>query len=193
MKDIYNSLTEEENKSGEMKSEIDKNYLLNNKFGLTLKAIQTINESDIIMSFANRGHQDDLQWTQLFWFDTNELPSSHEQTLIRAELRLFKSDAAPDFNPEDEFIIKCYQLVEGSTGEANLLDSISMKFKDKGWLILDLTKAVESWQLDFHTNQGLLVEIIRKDAELQLHPTAIGLTTNRDVQEDKEVYLKALF
>ena len=84
------------------------------------------------MSFANRGHQEDLQWTQLFWFDTNELPNPQEESAIRAELRLFKGAAAEDFKPADAFVIKCYQLVEGSTGEANVLDSKELQFKDQG-------------------------------------------------------------
>lgn len=48
----------------------------------------------MIISFANRGHQEDMQWTQLFWFDTNELPDSDEEHILTAELRLYK-EAAP--------------------------------------------------------------------------------------------------
>ena len=39
----------------------------NNHFRITELDIKAINESDIIMSFANRGRQEDLQWTKLFW------------------------------------------------------------------------------------------------------------------------------
>ena len=51
---------------------------------------QAINESDVIMCFANRGHQEELQWTQLFWFDTSELPDSDDEEILTAELRMFK-------------------------------------------------------------------------------------------------------
>ena len=84
------------------------------------------------MSFSNRGHQEDLQWTQLFWFDTAEIPNPADERLLNAELRLYKGQADEDFHPDDEFIVKCYQLVEGSTGEANVLDSKVLKFKDEG-------------------------------------------------------------
>ena len=49
------------------------------------------------MCFANRGHQEELQWTQLFWFDTSELPDSDDEEILTAELRMFKepiTDAA---------------------------------------------------------------------------------------------------
>lgn len=100
---------------------------------------------------------------------------------------MFKGKANEKFDPEDRFIIKCYQLVEGSTDETNLLDTVEMKFKDEGWLVLDLTKAVKKWQLDYHTNQGLMVKIVRSDQDLELLPVAIGLTTNRDSPPNKEV------
>ena len=111
MKDIYNSLTTEDSESGEMRPDMDENSLLFNQFGMTRRDVETIKESDIIMSFPNHGHQEDLQWTQLFWFDTNELPDSQEQKLLRAELRMFKGEANEQFDPNEEFIIKCYQLV----------------------------------------------------------------------------------
>lgn len=76
MREIYKSLTGEHTENGEIKPDMDYTYLLNNQFGLTMKDIRTIDESDIIMSFANHGHQEDLSWTQLFWFDTTELPNS---------------------------------------------------------------------------------------------------------------------
>ena len=68
MHDIYKSLTMETSESGELRASIDEEDLINNKFRITSLDIKAINESDIIMSFANRGHQEDFQWTQLFWY-----------------------------------------------------------------------------------------------------------------------------
>ena len=54
-----------------------------------------------------------------------------------------------------------------------------------------MTKALQTWQLDYHTNQGLMVEIVRKNKEIQLHPVAIGLATNRgEERQDKEVIIR---
>jgi hypothetical protein len=56
--------------------------------------LKAINESDVIMCFANRGHQEELQWTQLFWFDTSELPDSDDEEILTAELRMYKEPVA---------------------------------------------------------------------------------------------------
>ena len=34
------------------------------------------------------------------------------------------------------------------------MDSIDVDYTAEGWLIIDVTKAVKSWQLDYHANQG---------------------------------------
>eukprot|EP00095_Tigriopus_kingsejongensis_P009228 maker-scaffold851_size88925-snap-gene-0.20 protein:Tk09228 transcript:maker-scaffold851_size88925-snap-gene-0.20-mRNA-1 annotation:"tgf-beta ligand glass bottom boat protein" len=193
MLDIYNSLTVDSTRTGAIVGDVSEEKLANNPFQISRIDIQAINESDIIMSFANRGHQEDLQWTQLFWFDTNELPNPQEETALRAELRLYKGEAAQDFDPSEEFLIKCYQLVEGSTGEDNLLDSQKLQFKDQGWIVLDITRALKAWQYDYHTNQGLMVEIIRISAQMQLHPVAVGLATNREAHPDQEAFMVAYF
>lgn len=193
MMDIYNSLTVDSSGTGEIIGEISEEKLFHNQFQISKIDINAINDSDIIMSFANRGHQEDLQWTQLFWFDTNELPNPQDETALRAELRLYKGPAVKDFDPAGKFIIKCYQLVEGSTGEANMLDSQEFAFEDQGWVVLNITKALKAWQFDYHTNQGLMVEIIRVNEQMQLHPVAVGFATNREEHYDKESFMVAYF
>ena len=111
-----------------------------------------------------------------FRFDTRELPPAHTETVLRAELRMYKGQATPEYQSHpnsSQFLIKCYQvyyptnhmiygkksnlplqLVEGSTGEDQLMDSIDVDYTAEGWLIIDVTKAVKSWQLDYHANQG---------------------------------------
>merc|ERR1712038_1276119 len=193
MKDIANSLTKDSDLPGEMREDIAEEELRNNHFRITELDIKAINESDIIMSFANRGRLDDMQWTQLFWFDTTELPGPHTETILRAELRLYKGLAAAEFlsDPDSSrFIIKCYQLVEESTGEARLMDSMEVEITAQGWLIIDVTEAAKAWQLDSLANQGLMVNIVRKDdPNIQLHPTAVGLKTSRESRNDREPFM----
>ena len=43
-----------------------------NKFTLHI-ILQAINESDIIMSFVNYGHQEEFEFTRRFWFDVTEV------------------------------------------------------------------------------------------------------------------------
>ena len=47
------------------------------------------------MSFANKGNNADMQFTQLFWFNTYEMPKSDEEEIFSAELRLYKEAVSP--------------------------------------------------------------------------------------------------
>ncbi len=100
--------------------------------GVFIYLPQMIIDSDVIMSFANHGHQEELQWTQLFWFDTAELPNPQEEELMRAELRMYKGRADEHLEAEETFHVRCYQLVQGSTGKQNILDTAQVKFGDEG-------------------------------------------------------------
>ena len=46
------------------------------------------------------------------------------------------------------------QLVEESSGEAKLMESLEVDFTSQGWLIIDITRGAEAWQLDHHTTKG---------------------------------------
>ena len=105
---------------------------------------QAINQSDVIMSFANRGHQEELQWTQLFWFDTNELPDSDDEEILSAELRMYKKAMATGSTPT-YFNLKVYQLVEGSTGPSQLLDSQKISYDEEGNISTPLNSQLSSY------------------------------------------------
>ena len=58
---------------------------------------QAIIESDMIMSFANHGKQEDLKWNMLYWFNSVDLPDSANDELLTAELRIYKENVtSPD-------------------------------------------------------------------------------------------------
>ena len=58
---------------------------------------QAIIESDMIMSFANHGEQEDLKWNMLYWFNSEDLPDSANDELLTAELRIYKENVtSPD-------------------------------------------------------------------------------------------------
>ena len=52
--------------------------------------LQAINDSDLIISLANHGAQEDMKYSQIFWFNTLGLPDSREDHLLLAELRIYK-------------------------------------------------------------------------------------------------------
>ena len=51
-------------------------------------------------------------------------------------------------------------------------------YEQQGWLVLDVTKAVQAWQYDYKTNQGLVLTIYDADGNPVL-PLDVGLNTNR--------------
>ena len=54
----------------------------------------------------------------------------------------------------DQFDLQLLQLVEESTGEAKLMESMEVEIGAQGWLIIDVTEAAKAWQLDSLANQG---------------------------------------
>ena len=93
---------------------------------------QAINDSDAIMSFANIGSRDELQWTQIYWFDSNEFPRQDEEDILSAELRIYKSRAENKVGGSGLFKMKVFQLVEGPTSDEQLLDSRTLSYSDEG-------------------------------------------------------------
>ena len=86
----------------------------------------------MIMSFANRGHQEDQQWTQLFWFDINELPVADEEAILSAHLRIYKHAAINKVGKANKFNMKLSYLVEGTTTDQQLLDSKIIDYSEEG-------------------------------------------------------------
>ncbi|CAB4065836.1 unnamed protein product [Lepeophtheirus salmonis] len=167
--------------------------------GLNDTQLSIIHESDVIMSFGNHGRQEDLQWTRLFWFDTNELPRDpNSEAITSSLLRLYKqkgtpptSDDAIKSHPKHYGLVKVYQLVEGSTKDANLLDSLLVSYNEQRWISLDVTNALHSWQKDYKTNQGLMVEIRDPKTDEQIHPDSIGIVGSRHSLPDREGFMVA--
>lgn len=59
-------------------------------FQFFIRVLQAINDSDLIISLANHGAQEDMKYSQIFWFNTLGLPDSREDRLLLAELRIYK-------------------------------------------------------------------------------------------------------
>ncbi len=55
-----------------------------------------------------------------------------DEEVLKAELRLHKGPADPSYDPDDEVEVRLYQLVPGSTGEENRLDTKHFKFNFQG-------------------------------------------------------------
>ena len=85
------------------------------------------------MSFANRGHQEESQWDYKYWFDISEWPRIDEDEILSAELRIYKENTTNKVGGSELFKMKIYRrLADGSTNEALLLDSRTLRYSDEG-------------------------------------------------------------
>jgi len=188
MRDIYMSLLNEAGDTGEIKNLTFQNLdsLYASQFQIKDKDLQAINESDIIMSFVNYGHQEEFELTRRFWFDIAEV-GLKDQILI-CELRMFK-EARPG---ADSFRVGVYQLVDGTTGEEELLDDVVVTLDQEGWIILDVSAAMTFWQAFPKHNLGLLLKVTstRKDVE-DISPHDLGLVGDRFALSPRESFMVA--
>lgn len=188
MRDIYMSLLNEAGDTGEIKNLTFQNLdsLYASQFQIKDKDLQAINESDIIMSFVNYGHQEEFELTRRFWFDIAEV-GLKDQILI-CELRMFK-EARPGAG---SFRVGVYQLVDGTTGEEELLDDVVVTLDQEGWIILDVSAAMAFWQAFPKHNLGLLLKVTstRKDVE-DISPHDLGLVGDRFALSPRESFMVA--
>ncbi len=55
------------------------------------------------------------------------------------ELRMYKH-AVQQSHGETQFDLKVYQLIEGSTGPSQLLDTKRISYSTSGWLVLNVSR-----------------------------------------------------
>lgn len=121
------------------------------------------------MSFVNYGHQEDYEVTRRFWFDVSEVPLGN--SILTCELRIFKSAQ----RGSAAYKVGVYQLMDGTTGEDDLLDSVVVTLDQEGWIVLDVSKALLFWQSFPKHNLGLLLQVNSVDGREALAPHDLGL------------------
>jgi len=121
------------------------------------------------MSFVNYGHQEDFEVTRRFWFDVSEVPLG--DTILDCELRIYKEPQSGNA----AYTVGVYQLMDGTTGEDDLLDSVKVTLDQEGWIVLDVAKALNFWQNFPKHNLGLLLQVKSVDGRESLAPHDLGL------------------
>jgi len=188
MKDIYESLLNTDGDTGEIKNLTFQNLdslMETSQFQIETKDLKAINESDIIMSFVNYGHQEEFEVTRRFWFDVSEVPLG--DTVLTTELRLFKEARAGAGRCK----VAVYQLVAGTTGEDELLDSVTVEINQEGWIILDVSTAFVFWQTFPKHNLGLLLKVVALDGQGEVSPHDLGLVGDRLATSPRESFMVA--
>jgi len=188
MRDIYFSLLNEFGDSGEIKNLTFQNLdsLYGSQFQIDYNDLQAINESDVIMSFVNYGHQEEFELTRRFWFDVSEVLLG--DTILTSELRIYKETRKGKAN----FRVAVYQLVDGTTGEDELLDSVNVALDQEGWIILDVSSAMTFWQAFPKHNLGLLLKVTSTDKKADdISPHDLGLVGDRVARSPRESFMVA--
>ena len=189
MKDIYHSLLNLDGDTGEIKNLTFQNLdslMETSQFQIEVKDLKAINESDIIMSFVNYGHQEEFEVTRRFWFDVSEVPLG--DTILSTELRLYKEARAGG----GRFKVAVYQLVAGTTGEEEMLDSVVVPRDQEGWIVLDVSAAMSFWQNFPKHNLGLLLKVVPEvKGEEEISPHDLGLVGDRVASTPHESFMVA--
>jgi len=188
MRIIYESIINQAGDIGEIKNFTfqDLDELQDSHFQLEDKDLQAIKESDIIMSFVNYGHQEDYEVTRRFWFDVSEVPMNDQ--ILNCELRIYKQAAGPG---SGSYRLGVYQLVDGTTGEDDLLDDVVVRLDDEGWIVLDVSKALAFWQAYPKHNLGLLLQIKSVDGRETIAPQDLGLIGDSAANSIHEAFMVA--
>merc|ERR1712130_245394 len=174
--------------TGEIKNLTFQNLdsLYSSQFQIKENDLQAINESDIIMSFVNYGHQEEYELTRRFWFDISEVALSDK--ILSCELRIFKEEREGD----DSFRVAVYQLVDGTTGEDELLDDVIVTQNEEGWIILDVSTAMAFWQAFPKHNLGLLLKVTSEKKSIDdVSPHDLGLVGDRFALSPRESFMVA--
>lgn len=187
MKDIYKSLVSPVGEQGELKNlaKGSLDSLSHSPFQLQDKDLKAINESDIIMSFVNYGHQEDYEVTRRYWFDVSEVPIA--DILLGCELRIYKKARSGIA----AYKVGVYQLMDGTTDEDDLLDSLVVTMDQEGWIVLDVIKALNFWLEKPSHNLGLLLQIQSVDGKEMLAPHDLGLVGDQFVNTPQESFMVA--
>jgi len=188
MRDIYFSLLNIDGDSGEIKNltfqSLDSLYA--SQFQIKENDLQAINESDIIMSFVNYGHQEEFETTRRFWFDISEVALYDK--ILSCELRIFKESR----EGSDSHRVAVYQLVDGTTGEDELLDDVVVTQDQEGWIILDVSAAMAFWQAFPKHNLGLLLKVTSEKKSIDdVSPHDLGLVGDRFAHSPRESFMVA--
>ncbi|XP_055329602.1 bone morphogenetic protein 7-like [Paramacrobiotus metropolitanus] len=197
MKNLYESFVDED--TGVLK--VDNEKLLAKVHDLTWtennSTLNSVNDADVIMSFVNQAQRHSLHLRQerdrRFLFDLSEVSADH--AVIGAELRLFKAYSWQQ-DPLENFTIYVYMIKRGQDAEdrdIELLDEQQTYTVFEGWIIFNVTRAVEAWLASPSTNYGLFIDILSATNET-IRPSQIFIAGDRlDDDDDKEGFMVGFF
>uniref|UniRef100_A0A8D8BK95 Protein 60A n=1 Tax=Culex pipiens TaxID=7175 RepID=A0A8D8BK95_CULPI len=136
---------------------------------LTIADERVIEESDVIMTFLNKGHKDlpkirHRRYGERLWFDTSETSADGAMQLY-ASLRIYKNSTIDDWNAitSGRLITVRASLIReynAKRGERNLelIAEHTVPYNYEGWLEINVTDAMDQWMTNRIGNKGIFVD-----------------------------------
>lgn len=165
---------------------------IRSEFNLSDRDLQSIDESDIIISFTSHGKprkDSNTERGSRLHFDVSEVSVS--QTIVGAELRLYQNSNY-SFSKES-YSVSIYLITETESGEDKLqyIDSSNTTSEYEGWLIFNMTGVLTSWVVFPQSNKGLYISVTsQKNPGAEIDLIKAGLSVN-DADEEKQPFMVA--
>ncbi|KAF4530995.1 hypothetical protein B566_EDAN009739, partial [Ephemera danica] len=182
--DVYQSLLDEQD-AKKSKSE----------FELSGEDLHAIHESDVIMSFISRNAPKSAlrhQKGHRFWFDVSQVPIG--ETIVAAELRVFRIHPDPAKARKQKYIIMLSQLVQRPEGEGlKKLVELPIDDSHEGWLLFNVTGPLTDWVTSSDSNLGLMLTVLHHHTGHDVKPEDAGLVTAHIKSTEKQPFMVAFF
>ncbi|KZC11909.1 Protein 60A [Dufourea novaeangliae] len=166
------------------------------KFNLNGHDINIIDQSDFIMTFgAHNPHSGNASKTnrgKRIWFDVSEVP--YGEHIIAAELRLFQS-LEKGFEYNRTYTIALYRVARTNNGGRmkHYINSANTTTGKEGWIILNISRALEYWVKHPKENRGLFLAVHHADYTGHiLRPDDIGVVGVSGIP-DKQPFMVGFF
>ncbi|XP_017886031.2 protein 60A-like [Ceratina calcarata] len=166
------------------------------EFNFSDRYINIIDRSDLIMTFGahnpHSGNASKMNRGRRIWFDVSEI--SIREHIIAAELRLYQS-LSKGVELRKAYIIAIYIVAQMKYENRKKLyiDSTSTMTDKSGWIILNVTQALEYWVKHPKKNRGLYLAVYRDDYTGRvIRPDDIGIVGVSGVS-DKQPFMVGFF
>lgn len=171
---LYQNILDED--SGLVKKEIDMQLQSTQhlQFGdesLSINSLRAINSSDKIISFSTTSaSQGQKSRHRSLMFDVSDV--NPDDRLMTAELRIFRDVSQSAYPTNLTYVVTVYQVsrqqeIRGDyvRKERTLkkLQSRKMTINDHGWIVFDVSQAVNKWLNDTNLNRGLVIRVRSSD------------------------------
>lgn len=144
--------------------------------------LRDVVKADLIISFKNfiRKQRKNAHLRhnreRRFWFAINDLPKSKTQSVIDAELRVYRDQPRSWLNSSYDLQLTLFQVVPvKSDVRLQYVDRISITGDKSGWLRFNVTSAFKDWTERPKQNMGLYLQIRNPIFSKDLSPKMVGI------------------